>query len=183
MLDLSEFSCLLFACLDSDEYRRSLHDIEYIFILGSIWCCFFFLRVAMEIHDIDMVECSEEMPSHPTECRIIEIPMIGDIGEYSFIILLDHRLRETEELHIVVLEPVLAFAKVHTIDILIILDLVRDPLASIGRDATIWRIADDDHDRFISFYFISPDCLFCDTMNKSNIEYILLYFFICFCFF
>ena len=109
--------------------------------------------------------------------------MIGDIGEYSLVIFLDHRLGKTEELHIVVLEPVLAFTEVHTVDILVVLYLLRDPLAGIGRDATIGRIAYDDHDRFISFYFISPDCLFCDTMNKSNIEYILLYFFICFCFF
>ena len=109
--------------------------------------------------------------------------MIGDIGEYSLSIFLYHRLRETEELHIVVLEPVLAFSEMDTIDIFVVLDLVRDPLASIGRDATIGRIADDDHDWLISFYFISPDCFFCDTMDKPNIEYILLYFFTCFCFF
>ena len=94
--------------------------------------------------------------------------MIGDISEYSFIIFLDHRLRETEELHIVVLEPVLAFAEVHAVDILVVLDLFCDPLASIGRYTTIGRIADDDHDRMISLDPISESSLLSDTLSESE---------------
>ena len=108
----------------------------------------------MKIDYIDMIECLEKVPTHPTKCWIIEISVIRDICKYSFTIFLDERFSETKEFHIIILKPMFSLSEMHTIDIFVIFDFLGNPFSYIRRYSTIRRIPDDDHHRLISLHFI-----------------------------
>lgn len=71
------FSKLFLASFDPDKYRCSLLDIEHIFIFTSVRCGFLFFTISMEINDVDVVKCLQEVPPHTSESWVIEIAMIG----------------------------------------------------------------------------------------------------------
>ncbi|SOR31762.1 protein of unknown function [Methylorubrum extorquens] len=63
------------------------------------------------------------MPTHPSKCRVIQIAVISNITKNSFAVFLYVKFTKPNKLNIIIMQPVLFFAKVYSIDEFIFLDV------------------------------------------------------------
>src|SRR2546427_2448044 len=83
--------------------------------------------------------------SHAAKCQVVEIAMISNKADNAFVRFLDTPLSKTNELHIVILQPLrVAFGKRLPIDQVVVSDKCSNPSASICRLVRIRWISDDD---------------------------------------
>src|SRR5712691_1666273 len=80
----------------------SLLDIKNVFIFCTISGMLFFLTIAMQIKDVDIVEIMQQALAHTPESGIIKVTMIGDKGKNAIARSLDTPLCEANKLNIVI---------------------------------------------------------------------------------
>lgn len=71
------------------------------------------------------------------------------------------------------------FTEVDSVNIFIILNLLRYPFSDIRRNATIWRISDDDHHRLIPLHFVRLFCLISDGFEESEKRSLIFFLDLC----
>lgn len=71
------------------------------------------------------------MPTHPSECWIIEITVISGKSQNFFTIFLDQILRKSNKFHLIIVKPVLSIAKMFSIDILVIFNKFNNEIPHI----------------------------------------------------
>lgn len=87
---------------DTNQNAHALPYIEHVLIRRAIRILFLLVGVAVQVDNVDPVERVQQMPPHPSERRVIEIAVVGDITKYTLFIFLDEMLTEAYEFHIVV---------------------------------------------------------------------------------
>ena len=138
-----------------DEYPDgyALLDVEDILVRctrGGIG--FFFLRVAVEIEKINLVEALHQVLAHSAKSRVIEITVIRDEAENALASSLNAPLRPANEFHIIILKPFrVAFAQRLAVALVVITDERPDPLAFICAVTGVRRIT-ENHQHWLMFF-------------------------------
>ena len=94
---------------------NTLANVEHVLIRRTIRWLFLLIRVAVQVQHTHPAKCAKETLAHSSEGRVVQIPMIRNVTENSYIRSFDDCLRLADELHIVVLQPDLPLAQRNTI--------------------------------------------------------------------
>ena len=124
----------LAAVLDEEGDGDALADVEDVLVEASVGAGLFLERVAVQVEDVNLVEGAHQALAHAPEGRVVQVGVVGDHPNDAASGLFDLPLGEAQELHVVVLEPVLLLAKLLSVHLLVVLDHTGDPLARVGRD-------------------------------------------------
>ena len=102
MENLALFFGFLF---DEQSNGHALPDVKDVSVLAAIRRCFFFQTVAVQIENVDFVKCFHQALAHAAKRGIVQIAMIGNHTDNTETGLLNFPLRETQELYIIILQP------------------------------------------------------------------------------
>ena len=91
--------------LDEDADRDALLNVEHVLVRPAVRRALPLLAVAVEVEQPDLVECRHQRLTHAAERRVVEVAVVGDEAEHTLAGSLDAPLREADELHVVVVEP------------------------------------------------------------------------------
>lgn len=106
----------------------------------------------MQIDDVNLAEGVEKLLAHAAKGDVIEIAVIGDIGDNAAARLLDTPLAEAQEFDIIIANPLgILFADALPIDLKIIIDQAVNPLSLVGAVAAVGRVANDNLNRLFVF--------------------------------
>jgi len=135
---------------DENSDRHALLDVEYIFVLAAVQCPLLLLATAMQVVQINRIETFQQRLAHVHERGIVEIAMVRDECENPVASLLDTPLREADELHVVVGQPLRLRGLLQLGALFVLVHQVFDPFALVGRMARIRRVAQHHHHRYVA---------------------------------
>jgi hypothetical protein len=156
------------AVLPTDEQGDgdALLDIEDVFVLAAVRRLLLLLAVAVQVEQVDIVEAAQQALAHIHEGGIVEIAVVGDEAEHAMAGLLDAPLREADELHVIVRQPLGLRWLLQGRAALVLGHQFLDPLALVGRVAGIGRIAQHHHHR--QSFFTSAAALASSASQDVN---------------
>ena len=133
---------------DEKCYCHALADVENVLILAAIGTGFLLEQIAVQVEDVDFVKGVHQALTHAAEGRIVEIGVVRNHADDTATGLLDLPLGETQELHVVVLEPLrVLLAQWFAVHFVVVLEQAANPLAPVGGTAGIGRIAENYQNR------------------------------------
>ena len=151
--DFGQFAFALLPRFDKQIDAHALFDVEDVLVLTAVGCGLFFVGVAVEVEDVDFVESLQQFVAHSSECRVVQITVGIDVGQYPFAVALDIVLAVADEFDVIVVEPLgiflFEFAAVWLL--LVIVQELLYPRAFVGRMPRIGRITQHHHDGGVAF--------------------------------
>ena len=118
---------MTFRMFDTEQNSNALLDVEYIFIFPTVGGFLFLLHIAVQVVNVDFVECLHKTPTHPAKSWVVKIAVIGDIADDSFACSFNSPLCKADKFHVVVLKPFrIAFAKRFSIHFLVVFNQLTD---------------------------------------------------------
>src|SRR5207302_8496878 len=119
----------------------------------------------MQIKNVDVIKGLHEALAHTSKGWVAQVPVIGDKGQDTIASLLNTPLGETDELYIVIVEPLrITFPKRLTVNLKVVscclthlgiftAQQIIDPLSLVGRVSRVGRITQYYHNRIALLHF------------------------------
>src|SRR3989338_6725411 len=102
---------LVFIFPDENVYGNALLNVKNIFVFSAVESFFFFLAVAVQVKNINLIKCFKQMFSHLAVRDAVNKRIIGNHRHYAGFIFLYKMLGKAEKLDVIVIKIYFPFSK------------------------------------------------------------------------